>query len=70
VPISALSLPAVPEEIDLRASDQPYYVKFYMGGSAVLQTGQFLAARQHFKQTGQLPAQYLDARIAGKVFYK
>jgi hypothetical protein len=70
VPISALTLPQLPQEIDLRASDQPYFVKFYLGGDALTQVGQFLAARAHFKQTGQFPAQYLDVRINGKIFYK
>lgn len=70
VPVTTLTLPPVIQELDLRASDQPYFVKFYLGGDALTQAGQFLAARNHFNQTNQRPAQYLDVRVAGKVFYK
>jgi hypothetical protein len=70
VPISSLSLPPAAQELDLRAADAPYFVKFYLGGDALGQTGQFLAARQKFAQAGPPPTQYLDVRVSGKIFYK
>jgi hypothetical protein len=70
VPISVLTLPNQPEELDLRTSDQPYYVKFYLGGDPIIQSGQFLSSRAHFLSSGSPPSQYLDVRINGKIFYK
>jgi hypothetical protein len=70
VPISSLSLPPRAQELDLKTSDQPYYVKFYLAGDALNQTGQFLAARHQFAKSGKSPAQYLDVRVPGKIFYK
>jgi cell division septal protein FtsQ len=70
VPVSLLTLPPVAQEIDLKTTDQPYYVKFYLGGDALTQAGQYLAARAHFIQTSQAPSQYLDVRVSGKIFYK
>lgn len=70
IQIASMVLPAVPEELDLRTNDQPYFVKFYLGGDPLAQTGQFLAARRHFADTHQAPAQYLDVRVPGKIFYK
>ncbi|HVS78988.1 MAG TPA: hypothetical protein VHD84_01725 [Candidatus Saccharimonadales bacterium] len=70
VPIASLTLPAKPQEMDLRTKDHSYYVKFYLGGDANLQTGQLLAARHQFAKTHQNPAQYLDVRVSGKIFYK
>lgn len=70
VPISSLSLPPLAQELDLRTSDAPYYVKFYLGGDALTQAGQFLAARHQFAQSHQSPAEYLDVRVSGKIFYK
>jgi cell division septal protein FtsQ len=70
VPISTLSLPPLAQELDLRTSDAPYYVKFYLGGDALTQSGQFLASRQKFNQTHQAPSEYLDVRVSGKIFYK
>ena len=70
IPISSLTLPALAQELDLRTADQPYYVKFYLGGDADIQAGQFAAARQKLSQAHQTPGQYLDVRVPGKIFYK
>ncbi len=70
VPIKSLILPAAAQELDLRTTDKPYYVKFYLGGDPLLQTGQFLAARHQFATSHKDPAQYLDVRVSGKIFYK
>ncbi|MBX4188780.1 hypothetical protein KW792_01635, partial [Candidatus Saccharibacteria bacterium] len=70
VPVSSLALPPVAQEIDLKATDQAYYVKFYLGGDPLTQAGQYLAARANFAQTHQIPTQYLDVRVSGKIFYK
>jgi hypothetical protein len=70
VPIASLSLPPRAQELDLKTSDQPYYVKFYLEGDALNQAGQFLAARHQFAASGKTPGQYLDVRVPGKIFYK
>ena len=70
IPLSSMTLPASAEELDIRTADQPYFVKFFLGGDALRQTGQFLAARHNFQQKGPAPAEYLDVRVPGKIFYK
>jgi cell division septal protein FtsQ len=70
VAISSLSLPNLAQELDLRTSDKPYYVKFYLGGDVLQQTGQFLATRHQLDANNTQPAQYLDVRVQGKIFYK
>lgn len=70
IQISALTLPAVPQELDLKAKNQGYFVKFFLGGDALTQAGQYFATRHHFNESGHQPAQYLDVRVPGKVFYK
>lgn len=69
VPIKELVLPNSPAEADLYTQDAAYYTKFYMGGDAIIQSGQYLAARNSFKSQ-PAPSQYLDVRVAGKIFYK
>jgi cell division septal protein FtsQ len=68
--VSSLSLPAKAQELDLRTSDKSYYVKFYIGGDVMQQTGQYLATRHQLDVSHIIPAQYMDVRVAGKVFYK
>ena len=70
VPISSLSLPAKPEQLDLRTADSAYYVKFYLGGDSATQIGQFLATRAQFANDGTQPSEYLDVRVQGKIFYR
>jgi hypothetical protein len=70
VPVNSLTLPALAQELDLRTSDKPYFVKFYLGGDALTQTGQFLSTRKQLQDTHKEPVQYLDVRVTGKVFYK
>ena len=70
VPIASLTLPALAQEIDLRTTDRPYYVKFYLNGDTLAQIGQFLAARHSFDASGNQPSGYLDVRVAGKVYYQ
>jgi hypothetical protein len=70
VSIKSLTLPKSVQELDLHTSDRTYFVKFYLGGDALQQTGQFLAARHQFDITNSQPAEYLDVRVAGKIFYK
>jgi hypothetical protein len=63
-------LPPSAQEIDLYTSDKSYLTKFYLGGDVLQQSGQFLAARNHFKEIGEDPATYLDVRVQGKIFSK
>jgi hypothetical protein len=70
IPISSLTLPKLAQELDLRTGDRPYYVKFYLGGDATVQTGQYLASQHQFDTSNTQPSEYLDVRVAGKVFYK
>ncbi len=70
VQVQSLSLPPAAQELDLRAVDAAYFVKFNVGGDATLQAGQYLAAKHKFDSDGDQPSQYLDVRIAGKNYYK
>ena len=68
--INSLTLPAAPQELDLRAAGSGYFVKFDLNGDALLQAGQYLSAKHKFDSEGGGPEQYLDVRVAGKIYYK
>ena len=70
VNVASAILPARGQELDIKTSDQPYTVKFYLGGNATQQVGQFLAARHRFASSKDQPKEYLDVRINGKIYYK
>lgn len=70
IAVDSYTLPPAAQQIDLSTKDHSYFVKFYLGGDALTQAGQYLAARRHFSESKSLPAEYLDVRVAGKIFYK
>ncbi|MEK7561713.1 MAG: hypothetical protein AAB541_02525 [Patescibacteria group bacterium] len=70
VKVASLTLPAAAQELDLRVQNQPYFVKFYLGGDVLSQAGQYLAAKHKFDTEDLQPEQYLDVRVAGKIYYK
>lgn len=70
VKVQSLTLPASPSELDLRAETSAYFVKFDLNGDVLIQTGQYLAAKHKFDTEGSPPSQYLDVRVAGKIYYK
>lgn len=70
VKVQSLTLPKAAQELDLRAENQPYFVKLYLGGDALVQAGQYLAAKHKFDTENSQPQQYLDVRVTGKIYYK
>ncbi len=70
VKVQSLTLPASPSELDLRAEGASYLVKFDLSGDVLIQAGQYLAAKHKFDSEGSPPSQYLDVRVAGKIYYK
>ena len=73
VPVQSLTLSANSvNEIDLRTSDQGYYVKFQMTSDSEVRqaVGAYMAARKKFDADGTKPAEYVDVRVPEKVFYK
>lgn len=68
--VDSIELPARAQQLNLRVVGQAYYVKFYLSGDPLVQIGQYLAARQHFKRSHIQPRQYLDVRVPGKLYYR
>jgi hypothetical protein len=64
--LSGLTLPSGGNEIDVHIKDLNYYIKTDSSGDARIQIGDFIA----LKDNGTVPAEYVDARVEEKVFYK
>lgn len=70
VAISSLTLPAATSELQVRVEGQPYYVKFNLHGNAREEAGTFMAVKQKLEADRKIPAEYIDVRVPGKVYYK
>lgn len=64
--ITQITLPTVPNEVDIKIKDQKYYIKTDSTGDARVQIGGYLAT----KNDGVEPVEYIDVRIEEKVFFK
>ncbi|OGL35275.1 hypothetical protein A3F65_01400 [Candidatus Saccharibacteria bacterium RIFCSPHIGHO2_12_FULL_47_16b] len=70
VPVTSFNLPKGSPDLELKTADRSYVVKFNLDGDPMVQTGQFLAAREQFDKNGVGPSQYLDVRVNGRVYSK
>ena len=69
--ISKMILAPAAEELDVYIAKQPYYVKFNIYQSDVLQQlGTYLAAVATLKQQNKIATQYIDVRVDGRAYYK
>ena len=69
--VSHMNLPQNTSEIDAYIKGLGYYVKFNLqNNDAKQQAGSFLAAKHYLSQQGTAPAQYVDVRTDGRVYYQ
>ncbi len=68
--IEAMTLPAVPNELQVRVKGDGYYSKFNVLGDARGQAGTYLAVKDKLAALKVKPAEYVDVRVEEKAFYK
>ncbi len=61
---------ATPAELYMYQNNKSYFVKFFMGGSADIQLGSYLAIEPELKAQSIAPEQYVDVRVEERVFVK
>jgi len=72
ITITSMTLPAQSRELDVYISGEPYYVQFNLedNADATQQIGTYFATRQYLINNKITPAQYIDAMVVGRVYYK
>jgi cell division septal protein FtsQ len=70
--IQSMILPVASRELDVYINGQPYFVKFNLADSSSMdvQIGTYFATLNYLTSNHVTPTQYIDTRIAGRVFYK
>jgi hypothetical protein len=58
------------EEVHFKFKQAPYTVKFSFDNDARRSAGAFLALEKHLSKNGQLPDQYIDARVPERAFVR
>ena len=70
VTIASLTLTNTPSELHVRLSEVGYYIKFNTRGDARVAVGSLLALKQYLESQHKTPAEYIDARIENRAYYK
>ncbi len=68
--IQSMTLPAVPNEVQVRLNGIGYFIKFNTALDARQQVGTYLAAKQRLDSDHITPSEYMDLRVEEKAFYK
>ncbi len=70
VKVKNMTLPKISNELHVRLDNEAYYIKFDLQTDSRQQAGAFLAVHELLKADNTVPTEYIDVRIADKVFYK
>jgi hypothetical protein len=70
IEVANITLPAGTSELEIQPKDVPYIVKFNLHGNAREEAGTFLATKNYLEGQRITPGEYIDARVAGRVYFK
>lgn len=63
-------LPPLANEVYIKPSDKPYFVKMTFNGDARTQAGTYIATREKLEADKITPSEYIDARVDDRAYYK
>jgi len=68
--VQNMALPADTNELRIKLRDLKYFIKFDLKGDSRVQAGTFIALNKKLSAENIVPKEYVDVRVAGKVYYK
>lgn len=71
LPIASMTLPAGSNELHVRLTDKPYYIKFNLAdNNSRQQAGTLIAVYDRLNAQAITPGEYIDVRVAGRAYYR
>jgi hypothetical protein len=60
----------IPHEVQAKEPGRGYYTKYLLDGTIDQQFGAMVSTQKKLQEIGQLPGEYIDARLAEKIYFK
>lgn len=70
VKVESFSLPPIVKRLEFKVQGSPYVVRMTMQHAPAEQVGAYLATRENMTKQGIAPGEYIDVRVAGRIYYK
>lgn len=70
IEVTSFVLPPGGNELHVRVSGAPYFVKFNTHGNAREEAGTYLAVRQQLETEHKVPREYIDVRVENRAYFR
>lgn len=70
IEVTSYTLPPGANELHVRVSGAPYYVKFNTHGNAREEAGTYLAVKGKLEAEKKVPREYVDVRVENRAYFK
>ncbi len=70
ISVTSLTLPVGTNELDIRISGAPYFIKCNLRGNGRVEAGAYLAVKKQLEREHKTAGSYIDVRVEDRAYYK